>query len=162
MGNEVIEKKILLKAPRSRVWRAIANAREFGSWFGMELEGEFRAGHKIVGKISPTTVDDEIAEMQRPHAGKAVEFWVDCIEPEKRFCIKWHPFAIDPSADYSQESMTLISFLLEDNANGVLLTICETGFDKLPSSRRVAAFNANDQGWAMQIKLIEKYIATAA
>jgi hypothetical protein len=76
---------------------------EFGSWFGMKLEGDFKVGETIRGKIVPTSVDPEVAKLQKPHEGKAVELFVDCIEPETRFCLKWHPFAIDPQVDYSNE-----------------------------------------------------------
>jgi uncharacterized protein YndB with AHSA1/START domain len=161
MNTDRIEKQILLKAPREKVWRAITDSREFGAWFGMRLDGPFVAGRKITGRIAPTTVDPEVAKMQEPFAGKAVELFVHRVEPETRFCLQWHPFAVDPKVDYSQEPMTLITFLLEEKPGGTLLTITEEGFEKIPPARRADALKANDGGWAHQAKLLEKYLARA-
>jgi hypothetical protein len=124
----------------------------------MKLDGEFKSGEMIRGKIAPTQVDPEVAKMQKPYAGKAVELFVECIEPETRFCLKWHPFAIDPAVDYSKEPMTLITFTLADKENGTFLTIAETGFDQIPSFRRAAAIEANDGGWTHQVELLRKYL----
>jgi uncharacterized protein YndB with AHSA1/START domain len=154
-----IKKQVLLNSPQSRVWKALTTSSEFGTWFGMKLEGPFKAGETIKGKIAPTAVDPEVAKMQEPHAGKAVNFFVDRIEPESKFVIKWHPFAIDPNKDYSKEPMTLITFSLEKKEDGTLLTITEDGFDKIPESRRAEALKANDGGWAKQTELIQKYLA---
>lgn len=158
MDTNKIEKQIVLTAPRSRVWRALTDSTEFGLWFGMKLDGPFQAGQTIKGQIVPTTVDPDVAKMQEPHTGTLAEFFVQSIEPEFHFCIKWHPFAIDPKIDYSQEPMTLVTFSLEDVDNGTLLTITETGFEQIPTWRREAALKANAGGWAHQLKLIEKYL----
>ena len=160
--SDSIEKKIVLRAPRSRVWRAISDSREFGAWFGMELDGPFVAGQPIQGRIMPTTVDPEVAKMQEPHKGKAAKFSVDRIEPEHLFSMRWHPFAIDPNVDYSNEPTTLITFALSDVKDGTLLTITESGFDRIPLERRAQAFRANEGGWEHQTKLIEKYLAIHA
>jgi uncharacterized protein YndB with AHSA1/START domain len=161
MSTDRIEKKVLLKAPLSRVWRALTDSKEFGSWFGMKLEGPFTAGAKINGIIVPTTVDPEVAQMQKPHEGKRVELWVDRIEPEHFFSLKWHPYAIDPKIDYSKEPMTLITFALEEKEGGVLLTLTESGFDQIPLARRAEAIRANDGGWSKQMELIAKYLSRA-
>lgn len=159
MDTNQIVKKMVLKASRSRVWQALTDSAQFGSWFGMKLDGPFKAGHSINGQIMPTTVDPEVAKMQEPHKGKTVEFFVQSIEPEFRFCLKWHPFAIDPKVDYSKEPMTLITFDLEEVDGGTLLTITESGFDQIPAWRRAEALKANDGGWSHQLKLIEKYLS---
>ena len=161
MDTNKIEKQILLKAPRSRVWRAITDSKEFGAWFGMKLNGPFRAGEMIKGQIAPTQADPEVGKLQEPHAGKPVEMFVEKIQPETQFCLKWHPYAIDPNVDYSKEPMTLITFTLEEKENGTLLTITETGFENIPLSRRLEAIKANDGGWEYQTKLIEKYLKMA-
>lgn len=161
MDTNKVVKQIVLKAPRSRAWKALTDSAEFGSWFGMKFSGPFRAGQTIKGQIHPTTVDPEVAKMQEPHKGKAVELFVESIEPQARFCMKWHPFAIDPDIDYSQEPMTLIAFVLEDVKGGTLLTITESGFDQIPAWRRADALKANEGGWSHQLKLIEKYLRRA-
>ncbi len=154
-----IEKKVLLRAPGQRVWQAISDARQFGSWFGVSFDGAFAAGARLTGKITPTTVDAEIAKAQQPYVGMAFEVVVDRIEPMRLFSFRWHPYAVDPGTDYSQEPMTLVVFALEEVPGGTLLTITESGFDKIPLVRRAEAFKSNEQGWAAQAMLIEKYLA---
>jgi uncharacterized protein YndB with AHSA1/START domain len=154
-----IEKKIVLNAPRARVWKALTNAEEFGTWFGVKLEGPFRPGTPLKGVIVPTAVDAEVAKAQQPYAGMPFEITVDRIEPERLFSFRWHPFAIEPGVDYSKEPTTLIEFTLEEKPSGILLTVTETGFDQIPLARRAKAFAANEGGWTKVMTLIEKYLA---
>ncbi len=158
MNTDRIEKKIVLRAPLDRVWRAISDANEFGSWFGMAFDGPFEEGARLTGKIAPTSVDPEVAKLQEPHVGKAFDFSVERIEPERLISFRWHPYAIDPDVDYSSEPMTLIVFELKEVAEGVLLTISESGFDRIPLARRAEAFKANEGGWEHQTQLIRKYL----
>ncbi|MGH7435598.1 MAG: SRPBCC family protein [Polyangiaceae bacterium] len=157
-----IEKTVLLRAPVERVWRAVSDAREFGAWFGVAFEGPFVAGAPLHGRIVPTQVDPEVAELQKPHEGASFEIVVDRIERPRLFSFRWHPFAIDPGHDYSAEPMTLVVFALEPAAPAAertRLTITESGFDAIPLSRRAAAFTANEDGWAHQARLVEKYVS---
>jgi len=154
-----IVKTILLHAPQARVWQALANAKEFGEWFGMRFDGQFTPGAHIRGAITPTTVDAEVARLQKPYEGLPFEITIDRIEPERLFSFRWHPFAIEPNVDYSHEPTTLIVFELEPVGNDVKLTVTESGFDEIPLARRAAAFTANEGGWTLQVKLIEKYLA---
>jgi uncharacterized protein YndB with AHSA1/START domain len=157
-----IEKKVLLRAPRARVWRALTDSKEFGQWFGAKFDGPFKPGAVASGVIAPTKADANVAKMQEPYAGMKVEITIDRIEPERLFSFRWHPFAIDPGVDYSKEPTTLIVFTLDDAKNGTLLTVTESGFDRIPLARRAQAFTANEQGWTMQMSLVEKYLANAA
>jgi uncharacterized protein YndB with AHSA1/START domain len=157
-----IEKKVLLRAPRERVWRAISDSKEFGSWFGVKFDGPFVAGTRMLGKIVPTTVDPEIAARQKPHEGRAFDCSVDRVEPMRLFSFRWHPFAVEPGVDYSKEPSTLVQFELEEASGGTMLTVTESGFDRIPLERRAKAFAANEGGWTAQMKLIEKYLALAA
>ena len=143
-----IEKKVILHAPRSRVWRAIANADEFGKWFGAKLEGTFVAGATIRGKITYPGYEHLTMEMV-----------VERIEPENYFSYRWHPNATDPAFDYSQEPTTLVEFHLEDADGGTLLTIVESGFDRIPLARRQSAFRADEGGWAQQTRNIERHVS---
>src|SRR6185503_20742997 len=127
-----IEKQILLRAPRARVWRALTDHREFGEWFGMRSEAPFTPGAAIRGVIAPTSVDADVAKAQKPYEGRPFELWIDRLEPERLFSFRWHPFAIEPDVDYSKEPTTLVTFELEDAPGGVLLKITESGFDKVP------------------------------
>jgi uncharacterized protein YndB with AHSA1/START domain len=154
-----IEKQILLRAPQDRVWRAISEAQQFGSWFGMRLSGPFIAGAHLTGHIAPTTVDAEVAKAQEPYAGMAFDFLVERIEPMRLFSFRWHPYAVERSVDYSKEPTTLVEFVLEPQSDGTLLTITESGFDRIPLERRAQAFQANEGGWEAQTHLIEKYLA---
>ena len=162
MNTDRIEKKIVLNAPLERVWQAISDADRFGAWFGVTFDGIFAAGARLTGRIAPTKVDPEVAKLQKPYEGLAFEFLVERIEPMRTIAFRWHPFAVEPGIDYSQEPTTLILFELEPVAGGVLLTVSESGFDRIPLARRAKAFAANDGGWAMQTKLIEKYLARPA
>jgi len=161
-NTDRIEKKVLLRAPRERVWRAISDSRQFGSWFGVEFDGPFVAGKPIVGKIVPTTVDPEVAKRQEPHRGLVFEFAVDRVEPMRLFSFRWHPDAVEPGVDYSKEPGTLVVFELQDASGGIMLTVTESGFDRIPVERRTKAFSDNEGGWTAQMKLIEKYLALAA
>ena len=147
-STDRIEKKIVLRAPRSRVWRAIANAEEFGTWFRMSLEGEFAEGTTIRGRITHPGYEHVTLDMR-----------VERIEPERYFSYRWHPYAIDPAVDYSAEPTTLVEFILEDREGGTDLTIVESGFDRIPLARRAEAFRMNDQGWAGQIKNLERHVS---
>ncbi len=148
--SDRIEKRIELKAPVSRVWRALTDYREFGEWFRVKLEGPFVAGQISRGHIT--------------YPGYEHVRWeavVQKIEPEKLFSFTWHPYGIDPKVDYSKEIPTLVEFKLTKTAGGTLLEITESGFDKVPSDRRAEAFRMNDGGWAEQTKNIESYLAKA-
>src|SRR5262245_36518279 len=118
VSTDRIEKHITLRAPRSRVWQAIANPDEFGQWFGVRFDGPFAAGTKVTGRIAATSVDDEVAKMQEPYVGKPFEIVIEQMEPERLFSFSWHPYAVEPGVDYSKEPMTLVSFALEDVAEG--------------------------------------------
>jgi uncharacterized protein YndB with AHSA1/START domain len=157
-----IEKKVLLKAPKARVWKALTDAKEFGEWFGVKFEGPFVIGAPLRGVIMPTKVDPEVARLQQPYAGKTFDITVDHIEPQNLFSFRWHPYAIEPDVDYSKEPTTLVVFTLDEKPDGVLLTVTESGFDKIPLDRRAQAFAANEGGWAMQMTLIEKHLARSA
>src|SRR5271154_4774234 len=142
MGTDTdrIEKKVLLRAPRDRVWRAISDSRQFGSWFGVEFDGPFVAGARTIGTIVPTTVDPEVAKTKKPFEGFKFEFAMDRIEPQRLFSFRWHPFAVEPSVDYSKEPATLVTFELQEEAGGTMLTVTESGFDRIPLERRAKAF----------------------
>ncbi|AJX12236.1 SRPBCC family protein [Burkholderia ubonensis] len=157
-----IEKQAVLSAPLERVWEAVSNAGEFGSWFGVSFDGPFVAGQRLFGRITPTTVDADVAKAQEPYAGAVFEIIVDRVEPQRLLSFRWHPFAINPGIDYSSEPMTLITFTLDARPDGTLLTITEAGFDQLFAERRAKAYEMNDQGWTAQMMLIGKYLAKHA
>jgi uncharacterized protein YndB with AHSA1/START domain len=157
-----IEKQALLDAPLPRVWRAISDSREFGSWFGMRLDGPFIAGARLGGEIVPTTVDPDVAAAQKPYEGQRFDIMVERIEPMRLLAFRWHPGVPDPNADLSKEPTTLVVFELEEKPDGTLLTITESGFDSIPLGRRAEALEGNAEGWEAQLMLIGKYLARAA
>ena len=161
MNTDRIEKRILLRTPRKRVWRALADSTEFGTWFGMKFDGPFAPGAIMRGTIVPTTVNAEVAKAQQPYEGMACEITIEQMEPERLFSFRWHPFAVERGVDYSGEPTTLVVFALEEVANGVMLTVTESGFDRIPLARRAKAFTANEGGWGMVVKLIEEYLVHA-
>ena len=149
-STDRIERKIHLKAPRSRVWRALSNAEEFGEWFGVALKGQvFAAGQHARGNITYPGYEHLVFDVL-----------VERIEPERLLALRWHPAAIDPAVDYSHEPTTLVEFELTEVEDGTLLTLVESGFDKIPPERRLEAFRMNSGGWDEQMKNIEKHVAT--
>jgi len=146
--SDRIEKEIEIKAPVARVWQALTDYREFGEWFRVKLDAPFAAGETSSGYV--TWPGYEHLKWQ------AV---VQKIEPQKLFSFTWHPYAIDPKVDYSAEEPTLVEFTLEETADGTLLRVVESGFDKVPAHRRAEAFMRNEGGWAQQMKNIADYVA---
>ncbi len=161
MNTDRIEKKILLRAPRKRVWRALADSTEFGTWFGMKFDGPFTPGAVVHGVISPSKVNAEVAKAQKAHEGLVFEITIEQMEPERLFSLRWHPYAVEPGVDYSAEPRTLVEFVLEEAVGGVLLTVTESGFDLIPLARRAKAFTANEGGWSIMVKVIEEYLVLA-
>jgi uncharacterized protein YndB with AHSA1/START domain len=150
--NDRIEKRIELKAPISRVWRALTDYREFGEWFRVKLDGPFVSGQVSHGQIT--------------YPGCEHIKWeavVQKMEHERLFSFTWpHPKSLDRAdyrPDYSEEPTTLVEFRLERTATGTLLVLTESGFDKLPGGRRLESFRRNDGGWTEQMKNIENYVA---
>ena len=156
-----IEKSTVLNAPLARVWAAVSDATQFGRWFGMTLDGPFVAGQTLTGRITPTTVDPEVARLQEPHAGAAFVLFVERIEPMRLFSFRWHPNAVGPE-DSAREPTTLIEFTLEPVTSGTRVTITESGFDRIPLERRAQAFKANSEGWTHQLRLVGLYLAQTA
>ena len=140
----------------------MTDSKEFGHWFGVKFDGPFVAGAAIHGTVVPTAVDPEVARHQKPYEGKPFDIVVAAIEPERLFSFRWHPFAVESGVDYSAEPMTLIEFVLEEVPGGTMLTVSESGFDKIPLARRAKAFQANEGGWTMVVTLIEKFLARDA
>ena len=162
-GNtDRIEKKILLRAPRERVWRAISDSQQFGIWFGVAFDGPFVAGTRVRGTIVPTQVDAEVARMQERFAGEVFHVDVERVDPMDALSFRWHPYSEGSEADYLHEPTTLVSFDLQEVTGGVMLTITESGFDQLPLERREQAFTMNEGGWQLQCRMIASYLAREA
>ncbi|HEU0063169.1 MAG TPA: SRPBCC family protein [Hyphomicrobiaceae bacterium] len=145
--DDRIEKRIELKAPVWRVWRALTDHLEFGQWFGVKLEEPFQPGHRSRGQIT--------------HPGYEHVPWevtVQTMEPERLFSFTWHPYAVDPAIDYAKEPTTLVEFRLEAQAGGTLLVVTESGFAAIPKERRFEAYRMNDAGWSAQIKNITQHV----
>ena len=156
-----IVKTILLRAPRERIWRALTDSTEFGAWFGIRFDGPFTPGATVRGEIVGTSVDAEVAKMQRSYATKPLEITVEEMAPQSRFSFRWHPHALEPGVDYSAEPTTLIVLELAGAPDGILLTVTESGFDRIPIERRATAFGANEQGWGIVVQLLDKYLGDA-
>jgi uncharacterized protein YndB with AHSA1/START domain len=147
-STDRIEKRVEVRASRSRVWRAITTATEFAAWFRVNLDGEFVEGATVRGRITQPGYEHVTLTMR-----------IERIEPERYFSYRWHPHPIDPAVDYSAEPTTLVEFTLEEMEGGTLITIVESGFDRIPLARRAEAFRMNDQGWTGEIKNLAKYVS---
>jgi uncharacterized protein YndB with AHSA1/START domain len=161
-STDRIEKRVFLRAPQERVWQAISDASQFGSWFGVEFDDAFAPGAHLIGRIKPTTADPEVAKLQEKYTGMPMGVFIEQIEPMQLFSFRWHPFAIESDVDYSSEPMTLVTFTLESAEGGTMLTIVESGFDSIPIARRADAFEANDEGWDLQAQMIAQYLSPRA
>ncbi|MGH8238661.1 MAG: SRPBCC family protein [Steroidobacteraceae bacterium] len=148
-STDRIERKILLQAPRARVWRALATAAEFGSWFGVSLQDQsFAPGQRTQGRITHPDYQHIVFEV-----------WIERMEPQRLLSWRWHPAPVEKGVDYSTEPTTLVTFELQDADGGTLLSVVESGFDNVPPHRRLAAFRMNSAGWDEQMKRIEKHVA---
>jgi uncharacterized protein YndB with AHSA1/START domain len=146
-NTDRIEKNVTLRAPLARVWRALTNAEEFGTWFRVKLDGAFSEGATVRGKITHPGYEHLTLEIQ-----------IVRLEPERYFSYRWHPYAIDPDVDYSTEPTTLVEFRLDDAGGATRLTIVESGFDGIPAARRAEAFRMNDDGWTEQTRNISHHV----
>jgi len=142
-----IEKRIELRAPRARVWRALTDAAEFGAWFGVKLEGSFEVGKSVRGRITHAGYEHVVFEMT-----------IERMDAQTLFAYRWHPYAIEPTVDYSKEPTTLVEFRLEEASGGTVLTLVESGFDRIPPHRRAEAFRMNAQGWTEQMENIRRHV----
>jgi uncharacterized protein YndB with AHSA1/START domain len=148
-STDRIERSIVLKAPRSRVWRALTNPKEFGDWFGVSLQSRsMTAGQPVRGHVTHSGYEHLVFEVM-----------IERIESEHLLSWRWHPYAVDSAVDYSAEPTTLVEFELQDAEGGTLLRVVESGFDNVPAARRLEAFRMNSGGWDQQMKNIEKHVA---
>jgi uncharacterized protein YndB with AHSA1/START domain len=146
-NTDRIEKQIVVRAPRSKVWSALTDATQFGTWFRARLDTDFVVGQRVTGRVT--------------YAGYEhlkFEVMVERMEPEQLFAFRWHPAAIDPAVDYSKEQATLVELRLEEVAGGTRVTVVESGFDQLPPERREVAFRMNSDGWATQLTNLEQHV----
>lgn len=147
-----IERSVHIRAPRSRVWRALSNAEEYGNWFGVNLKGQtFAPGQRVQGPITIKGYEHVMFDVV-----------IERVEPEALMSYRWHPYAIDPAIDYSKEDRTLVTFTLKDvresEGGGTLLTVTESGFDTVPPDRRMEAFRMNSAGWEGQLRNIARHV----
>jgi uncharacterized protein YndB with AHSA1/START domain len=149
-STDRIERKILLRAPRSRVWRALTDSAEFGTWFGVKVEGTFAPGAHVRGAITHPGYEHVVFDIT-----------IERMEPERLFSWRWHPHPVEPGVDYSAEPTTLVVFEIADAPGGIMLTVVESGFDQVPLARRAQAYRMNGEGWTIQMQAIAKYVTTA-
>lgn len=142
-----IEKTVVLKADKARVWRALTDAGEFGTWFRVRLDGAFRVGETVTGNVTYAGYEHLRFEAR-----------VEVMEPETLFSFRWHPAAVEPGVDYGAEPTTLVEFRLEDAPGGTRLTVVESGFDALPEERRAVAFRMNGEGWSIQMDNVKAHV----
>jgi uncharacterized protein YndB with AHSA1/START domain len=148
-GTDRIEKAITLRAPMERVWRAISEPEQFAAWFGLDAAGaSFEPGSSATMKLTAPS----------EYAGRPFTIEIVSKEAGRLFAFRWHPYALDPSVDYSGEPTTLIEFLLEPDGQGTLLTVTESGFNQVPEQRRAKAFEMNNHGWGVQVGRIKEYV----
>lgn len=146
-----IERHILLNATRARVWRALADAEAFGDWFGVALAGQrFVPGQRAKGHITHPGYEHLVFDVL-----------IERMEPERLLALRWHPYPIDPAVDYASEPTTLVEFTLADAPGGTLVTVVESGFDRIPAGRRDEAYRMNSGGWTIQMDNLQRHVASS-
>jgi uncharacterized protein YndB with AHSA1/START domain len=141
-----IERQIEIKAPVEKVWNALTDSKLFGRWFKANFKSEF-----VAGKITHAKNTSKGFEMD-------IEFHIKEIKPQSYFSYAWIPFPMDRTFDYTKEEPTLVEFFLEQNNQGTMLKVKESGFNKVTASRRAEAFKMHTGGWEAQLKNIEKFL----
>jgi len=151
-ASSTVERSTLVRAPRSRVWQALTSIQEFSKWFCVkDADGEFTPGARL--------------RMVSTHeCGKGEEFFVDVVKMEapETFSWRWTPGSKQPGEDTSSEPMTLVEFRLKEVEGGTLVTVTESGFDKLSLTRRIRVFEQNDKGWEIQLASLTRYAGEGA
>ncbi|MEM7445403.1 MAG: SRPBCC family protein [Pseudomonadota bacterium] len=149
MADRIV-KQVELKAPISRVWRAISDHKEFGQWFRVKLDGPFIPGAVQTGKMTYPGYE---------HLPWLVT--VERVEPESYLSFRWHDYDETSDLDIADQPTMLVEFQLEPTAEGTRLTITESGFEALPDPRRIEVLRDNTEGWNIQAKNIAAYLASA-
>lgn len=143
-----VEKSLDVRAPRSRVWRAISDAREFGTWFGLgeplELQGTFEPGGRILVRWAGRREPELFCTIER-------------VEPERLLAFRWVPYEIADGDDPARHPTTLIEMRLADCDIGTRLTISESGFAALPADKQYKR-DQNGMGWAIQLQSIAQHL----
>jgi uncharacterized protein YndB with AHSA1/START domain len=147
----MIERSTVIRAPRSRVWRALTSVQEFSIWFGVEAEGEFAPGAHL-------------RMISLGECSKGVEFFVDVVkmDPPEVFSWRWHPGIKQSGDDFSNEPMTLVEFRLTEVDGGTQVTVVESGLEGLALERRTRVFESNDKGWLHQLESLTQYAGQGA
>jgi uncharacterized protein YndB with AHSA1/START domain len=143
-STDRIEKRAVLKAPRARVWKAIADSGEFGAWFGCAFDGPFVAGHSVGARVT------------HPPEYASVRFRVEVerVEPERLLSFRWHPYGVPEDGPE-----TVVELRLADAEGGCELVITESGFDRIPADLRGDAFRRNSEGWGAKLENVRKHVA---
>lgn len=157
MSEDRIEKHVVVHAPRERIWKVLADAEEFGRWFGARFEGPFVAGRSLRGVIAPSVLDTREDIASHPYQGKPMVLHIERMDPPSRFSFRWHPLEVRSNSQGGEGPSTLVEFTLEETKGGTKVTVVESGFSKLPAAERHPCFESHDGGWAIQVQRIRTY-----
>ncbi|MDA7949476.1 MAG: SRPBCC family protein [Hyphomicrobiaceae bacterium] len=148
MADRIV-KTIELKAPVSRVWRALTDPDEFGQWFRVKLDGPFRPGALSTGTMTFPGYEH--------YPWRAV---VERMDHEQFLSFRWHDFDEESGVDISKQPVTLVEFRLEPTNEGTRLTITESGFEAIPDPRRIEVLRENTEGWNIQADNIATHVSS--
>ena len=141
--SDSVSHATLIAAPPATVWSALTDARAFGTWFRVALDGPFRVGERTAGRIT-----------WPGYEGAPFLARVEVMEPPSRFVFLWpHGQADQPGVPW-----TKVAFTLTPEGHGTRLSVTESGFDALPEDRRDAARSGNDEGWRLQMENIRDFV----
>jgi uncharacterized protein YndB with AHSA1/START domain len=158
MSEDRIEKHVVIRAPRDRVWKALTDSKEFGRWFGVRFEGPFAPGRSVRGVITPSELATPEETAGHPYLGKPMVFQIERLDPPHRFSYRWQPIEGRKSIEAEDGPSTLVEFTLEETKDGTQLTVVETGFSAIPATHRKAAYESHDGGWTVQVDRVRVHI----
>ena len=127
----VIERSVVIRAGRERVWRAITTPEEITKWFEPIGFARLAAGEPLTFTW-----------------GGAGE--IALVEPLNRFGYRWQVAPPHPG-------QTLVVFTLESVPEGTRVTITESGFEALPDDARQAKLKDNIGGWEYMLGRLSEY-----
>lgn len=151
MTTNFIYREIEISAPMAHVWKALTDHKELAKWFCAEADKPFKVGEISRGKIHGGCNHDDLDW----------ESEIVAMDPQTYFAWKWHPGAPIDGENYSDAERTLVEFRLKPTTSGTVVSVRESGFEKVPMTRREKALAQNNAGWDAQLKNLEGHFEHA-
>lgn len=141
--QDVIQREIVINAPKERVYDAIANPELVVKWFPETLEGKYEVGEQPIFGFG--------------EHGRNQVCIVDA-QPHDYFAYRWVPGGNHFLGNVNTVANTLVEFHIKElNSESCKVILTETGFAGLPEEIAEASFNQNSGGWDFMLGRLVKY-----